>query len=118
MGKSDIKYRTYLFAVQIVKFIDKLNTRDYSVHAIVKQLVRSATSIGANIAEAQAGSSRKDFTRFYYYSLKSANETKFWLGLLRDTKKCNKDDSENLLKEVCEIANILGAIILKLKGKR
>ena len=105
--KIDLKYRSYIFAIKIIKFIDTLNTKDYSVQAITKQLIRSATSIGANIVEAQAGSSKKDFTNFYFYSLKSANETKFWLGLLRDTNKCNKEIANKLLNETLELANIL-----------
>jgi four helix bundle protein len=80
--------------------------------------IRSGTSIGANIVEAQAGSSKKDFTNFYFHSLKSANETKFWLGLIRDSAKGDKIRADNLLKEVTEIANILGASIVTLKKKQ
>ncbi len=114
-NKVDLKYRSYIYAIKIIKFIDTLNTKDYSVQAITKQLIRSATSIGANTVEAQAGSSKKDFTNFYFHSLKSANETKFWLGLLRDTNKCNKESVNKLLKETSELANILGASIITLK---
>jgi len=117
-GKPDLKYRSYIYAIKIIKFIDTLNTKDYSVQAITKQLIRSATSIGANIVEAQAGSSKKDFTNFYFHSLKSANETKFWLGLLRDTNKCGKEEVSKLLQETNELSNILGASILTLKNQR
>mgnify|MGYP003866386553 CR=1 FL=1 len=51
---------------------------------ISDQLLRAATSIGANIVEAKASSSKRDFIKFYEIALKSANETKYWLGLLRD----------------------------------
>ena len=115
--KNDLKERTYLYALDVIRFIDNLNTRDHSVQVISKQLLRSATSIGANIIEAQAASSKKDFTNFFSYSLKSANESKFWIGLLRDSSKADKDLSNKLLRETHEIANILGSSILTLKGR-
>ena len=116
--KIDVKYRAYIYALAIIKFIDTLDKKDFSVQVIVKQLLRSATSIGANIIEAQAGSTKKDFTNFFNYSLKSANESKFWLGLLRDSKKADEERVNKLLKETNEIANILASSILTLKGKK
>lgn len=88
------------------------------MQVIIRQFLRSATSIGANIIEAQAGSTKKDFTNFFTYALKSANESKFWLGLLRDSGKSNRDRVNQLLKETIELANILGSSILTLKGKK
>ena len=117
--KIDLKQRAYFYALDIIKFIDILDIKkDFSVNIIAKQLLRSATSIGANIIEAQAGSTKKDFTNFFSYSLKSTNETKFWLGLLRDSGKVNKEKVDELFKEACEIANILASSILTLKGKK
>jgi len=80
--KIDIKKRTFLYALQTIKFVDQLNSRDLSVQVIARQLLRSGTSIGANIIEAQASSSKREFTNFLNHSLKSANESKFWLALL------------------------------------
>lgn len=85
---------------------------------IGKQLLRSATSVGANIIEAKSASSRRDFINFYTHSLKSANESKFWLGLLRDSGKMAGDDSHALLQETIEISNILAASILTLKSRK
>lgn len=116
--KPELKRRAYIFALDIIKFIDTLSGHDFSIQVIVRQLLRSATSIGANIIEAQAASSKKDFTNFFTIALKSANECKFWLGLLRDSGKANSPPVERLLQEVTELANILGASILTLKGKR
>ncbi len=116
--KTNLKNRAYLYALAIIRFIDALDKKDFSVQVIVKQLLRSATSIGANIIEAQAGSTKRDFTNFFNYALKSANESKFWLGLLRDSKKANEEKVNKLLKETNEIANILGSSILTLKGKK
>lgn len=116
--KTDLKKRAYVFALDVIKFIDGLVRKDFVVLIISKQLLRSATSIGANIIEAQAGSTRKDFTNFFSYALKSANETKFWLGLLRDSKKADGEDVAALLQEATELANILASSIITLKGNR
>lgn len=116
--KTDLKKRAYIYALKIIQCIDSLDKKDLSVEVIAKQLLRSATSIGANIIEAQAGRSKRDFTNFYTHALKSANESKFWLGLLRDSKKADQEKTERLLQETREIANMLGASILTLKGKR
>lgn len=116
--KIDIKKRTYLYALKIIKFLDQLSKNDLSCQVIGKQLLRSATGIGANIVEAQAASSKKDFTNFLNHSLKSSNESKFWLGLLRDSNKATKESVNPLLAETKELANILASSILKLKGKK
>jgi four helix bundle protein len=75
-------------------------------------LIRSATSIGANVIEGRAGSSKKDFIRFYHIALKSANETKYWLCLIRDALEADKKVIENLIKEADEISKIIASIIL------
>ena len=74
-------------------------------------------SIGANLVEAVAASSRLDFKKFYEIALKSANETKYWLGLLRDAGYGDVGKINELLKEVQEISNILGSSVIKLKRK-
>jgi len=116
--KTDLRQRAYCYAVDMIRFIDGLEQKDFSIQVISKQLLRSATSIGANIIEAQAGSSKRDFTNFFAYSLKSSNESKFWLGLLKDTGKASGEKLNYMLQETSEIANILGSSILTLKGKR
>jgi four helix bundle protein len=116
--KIDLKKRAYIYALEVIKFVDLLEKKDLTIQIIIKQLIKSVTSIGANIIEAQAGSTKRDFTNFFSYALKSANECKFWLGLLRDSRKAEKDKVDKLLKEVKEIANILAASILTLKGKK
>ena len=116
-NKADLKGRAYIYALDIIQFIDGLSN-DFSVQIISKQLLRSATSIGANIIEAQAGSTKRDFTKFFNYALKSANESKFWLGLLRDSAKADKNKVDELLKETTELANILCSSILTLRGRK
>jgi four helix bundle protein len=115
--KNDLKHRSYQYSIAIIEFLDTL-PKDTSSQVIAKQLLRSATSIGANVVEAKCASSRRDFTNFFSYSLKSANESLYWLGLLRDAKKIRSPQLEHLLRETEEIANILGSSILTLKGKR
>jgi four helix bundle protein len=115
--KTDIKKRSYLFSLDIINFIetfDKNQTNSIFIH----QLLRSATSIGANIIEAQAASSKKDFINFYHHSLKSANETKYWLCLLRDSKRTDYNKTQKLLDEATELSNMLGSSILTMKGRK
>ena len=116
-SKLELKHRAYVFALEIIKFIDILS-QNQSSKIIANQLIRSATSIGANVIEAQACGTKKDFTNFFNHALKTANETKFWLGLLRDSGKAKEERVNQLLKETTELANILGSSILTLKGKR
>jgi four helix bundle protein len=113
--KTDLKTRSYKFAVNLVKFIDTLDKKDFNIQILVRQLLRSGTSIGANIIEAVAASSRKDFINFYLHALKSANETIFWLNLFADTGKSEPEIIKPLLSEAQELANILGASVISLK---
>ncbi|MBI5739920.1 MAG: four helix bundle protein [Nitrospirae bacterium] len=115
--KSEFSRRTYHFALETIKFIDGL-PKNNSCEIIANQLMRSASSIGANIVEAGSASSKRDYINFFNYALKSANETKFWLGLLRDSEKADKAIANTLLKETIEIANILAASIITMKNKR
>ncbi|MEO5985174.1 MAG: four helix bundle protein, partial [Ferruginibacter sp.] len=77
------------------------------------QLVRSATSIGANVIEGKSGSSRKDWKNFYVIALKSANETKYWLCLIKETLDVSKIKIDELIKEADEISRIIASVILK-----
>lgn len=113
----DIRKRTYEYAKAIISFLRTLPS-DYISQTLGKQLLRSATSIGANIIEAQASPSKKDFANFYNYSLKSANESEYWLHLIQDCCRSSAQITQGLAAESKEIANILGAILLKIrKGK-
>lgn len=116
--KSELKYRCYDFSIAIIKFIEFLpNKKTFFI--ISDQLLRCATSIGANVIETKSSSSKKEFIRFYQIALKSANETKYWLCLLRDAfDNINKETIENLLNEVNEISKMLASSIITLKNKR
>jgi len=115
--KTELKYRCYCFSIKIIKFLGTLPEK--KVYWVISdQLLRSATSIGANIVEAKSASSKRDFIKFYEIALKSANETKYWLGLLRDATEVDKDKINQLLKETEEISNMLGSSLLTLKNKK
>lgn len=115
--KIEFKKRLYNFVLRLIKFIDKLPKSNVT-DIIAKQLLRSGTSILANYVEANSASSKKDFINFFTHSLKSANESKVWLALLRDLNKGNKKELEWLLKELIEIANVIASSIITMKGKR
>ena len=107
----DIKHRAFYFAKEVVLFIGK-QTYERIHFSLFDQLVRSATSIGANLVEGMAGSSKADFLKFNIIALKSANETKYWLCLIRDTIEINKNSLENFIKEADEISKIIASTVI------
>jgi four helix bundle protein len=115
--KEEFRGRPYKFALDVIVFVEQLPKGQVS-GIIGDQLLRSATSIGANVVEAQGAGSRKDYTNFFTHALKSANETKFWLGLLRDSGKSEREATDKLLTEATELSKILATSILTLKGKK
>ncbi len=116
--KYKLKQRAYYLAINTIKYVAILDRKDTSVDVIVRQLIRSSTSIGANIIEAQAASSKKDFANFFRYALKSANESKYWLMLLNDLQKANRVQTTILLTETNEISKMLGASLRTLSASR
>ncbi|MDY0354448.1 MAG: four helix bundle protein [Sedimentisphaerales bacterium] len=115
--KKDFKKRLYSFTLKLIEFLDTL-PKDNVSQRLGDQLLRSGTSIIGNYVEGQAASSKRDFTNFFNICLKSANESKLWLALLRDSKRAKPKDVEWFLRELDEIANIFASSILTLKGKR
>ncbi len=115
--KDEFKKRLYSFVLKLIEFIDGLPNDNVSKR-IGDQLLRSGTSILGNYVEGQSASSKKDFINFFNTSLKSANESKLWLAILRDSKRAKPEKVAWFLKELDEIANIFASSILTLKGKR
>jgi four helix bundle protein len=116
--KVQFRARLYKYVLRLLGFITKLPSHPV-LKVIIIQLIRSGTSVGANYFEAVAASSKKDFQNFFSHCLKSANETKFWLALIRDSKlmpEVLKPECEYLLKEITEVANIFASSILTMKG--
>lgn len=111
---KDIKLRCYNFSLAIIQLIDSVYIKQI-FYPLINQLLRSSTSVGANLVEARSAHSKKDFIKFYEISLKSSNETKYWLCLLRDGLKIDKNKIDNLLSEINEISKIIASIIIKIK---
>jgi len=82
-----------------------------------RQLLRSGTSIGANVEEAQAGQSRADFISKYAIALKEARETVYWLRLLSAAEKSTNGKYMELINEAHVITRIIGAIVVKTKSR-
>jgi S23 ribosomal protein. len=111
----DIKKRCYQFSRVLLQFIGQ--TEFSRIHfSIFDQLLRSGTSIGANVVEGGVGTTKKDVINFYHIALKSANETKYWLCLVRDSFECNKEVISSLINEADEISKIIASSIIKMKG--
>ena len=107
----NIRHRCYYFSREIILFVKRCKYPQV-YNSLFDQLIRSATSIGANLVEGKAGSSKKDWKKFFVIALKSANETKYWLCLIRDTIEVDSAKIAQLLKESEEISNIVARIIL------
>ena len=99
--------KSFIFALNIISVYKKLI--DEKEFILSKQLLRSGTSIGANVNESISAVSRKDFLNKLAIALKEARETKYWL-LLLDKSKLSKQNLNNLLRDIEEIIKILSAI--------
>lgn len=108
MKKSIIKTKSFQFSLKIIELYKKLKAEKEFV--ISKQVLRSVTSIGANIEEALAGQTKKDFTAKMSISSKEARETNYWLRLLKESEmtKINVDEH---LNDVNELIRMLTAIV-------
>ena len=118
--KEEFRARINSYIVYLIKFLRKLPT-DGVTNEVARQLIRSGSSIGANYFEAQGASSKRDYQNFFSYSLKSANESRFWLNVLLDSGLVPKDlmdECKWLVRETKELANIFASNILTMKGRR
>ena len=115
--REDFRRRLYDFTLRLIELIDKL-PRETVSWRIGDQLLRSGTSIIGNYVEARAGSSRKDYTNYFNTCLKSANESRLWLELLRDSGRVSNSEVEWFLRELTEVSNIFASSILTLKSKK
>jgi four helix bundle protein len=110
----EIQERTLGFAVRMVKFVKRIS-RSLTFDILLKQLLRSATSIGANMREADSASSKRDFINKILISKKEAQETEYWLELIKRSdliqNKENNIELESLLAECKQIILVLAAIV-------
>jgi four helix bundle protein len=104
-----VQTKSYDFAIRIVK-VYKYLCEEKKEFILSKQLLRSGTSIGANIEEAIGGQSKKDFFAKLTISYKEARETKYWIRLLTDTDYLSNGESESLLEDIDELLKIIGSI--------
>ena len=110
----DLEERTALFGEGIIDFLKTL-PHDIINNEIIKQLVRSGTSIGANYMEADGAESRKDFRHKIALCKKEAKETKHWLRMIAKANPRRKEDCKKLWQEAQELTLIFSAIIKSLK---
>ncbi|MBI3193600.1 MAG: four helix bundle protein [Ignavibacteriae bacterium] len=111
---QDIKERTFNFGVRIIKMSEYLpNTKAGKV--LGNQVLRSGTSVGANVEEAVAAFSKEDYIFKMNTSLKEARETHYWLRMIKASELLKPSRLEAIISEADEIKKILGAIVSKLK---
>ena len=107
--KYDLEERTFIFAENIIRFCKPLK-KDSTTLPVLSQLIRSATSIGANYMEANGASSKKDFTNKIFICKKEAQETKYWLRILAVCFEDKKIPIRILWKECQELTLIFSKI--------
>ena len=105
-----ITIKSYKFAVRCVNLYKYLCEQKHD-YVIGKQLLRSGTSIGANVKEAIRGISKAEFRAKMSISLKEASESEFWIELLRDTEYITKEEAESLLNDCGELLRLLMSIV-------
>ena len=106
--KMTAKYTSKVFAVRIVHLYHYLCS-EKKEYVLSKQLLRSGTSIGANLAESECAISRKDFLAKIYISLKECSETLYWLDLLRDTDYLTEEEYHSISADCIELRRMLSA---------
>lgn len=114
---KQFKQRLYSFTLKLIEFIDRLPPDNVS-RRIGDQLLRSGTSIIGNYIEGLSGSTKNDLRNYFNHSLKSSNESKLWLALLRDSGRAQGDNVVWLLNELNQYSKIFSSSILTLKGHR
>jgi len=119
--RIDIHDRLLKFAIRVVN-ICKILAKNFENRTISDQLIRSATSVGANMQEADAASSKKDFINKVNISKKEIQETNYWLKLIKGAElicnEKNKYELEQLLNESEELTKIIGAILFRAKENK
>lgn len=111
-----IQQKSYAFAIRVVKLYRHLS-QDKKEFVLSKQLLRSGTSIGANLEEGIGGQTRKDFAAKMNIAYKEARESRYWIRLLRDTDYLEPKEAESILNDCDEIVRILAAIVKTVNPK-
>ena len=111
---QNIQDKSFIFSVRIVRPCQMLRF-ERKEYTLANQLLRSGTSIGANVAEAQNAQSRADFLSKLNIALKEATETKYWLRLLEATDYLKKDEYLSIIKDCVELEKILVSSVKSIK---
>jgi four helix bundle protein len=114
---KDIQDRAFRFACRIVKLGRFLARQKGAAEITARQILRSGTSIGANLEEASAACSKPDFTAECTISLKEARETHYWLRLFRDTHLVPESRIEPLIEEANELIAVITTIVKNARGR-
>jgi four helix bundle protein len=114
--ESILKTKSFDFAVRIIKLY-KFLKKNHNEYELSQQLIRSGTSIGALIREAEHAESRKDFIHKLNIGLKEANESVYWLDLLLATEYINKRMYDSITKDAVELLKMLISSVKTSKGK-
>ncbi|MFH1546004.1 MAG: four helix bundle protein [Patescibacteria group bacterium] len=115
MPDYDLAERTKKFSTEVIRVLKKIKF-DQLNQNIIFQLLKSATSIGANYREANGASSKKDFKNKIAICRKEAQETEYWIELLAETNSENKNNLQKIWKEAHELTLIFGKIFSTLKN--
>lgn len=107
---NNLYNKAYTFAIRVVKMYQYLNTEKREF-ILSKQALRSGTSIGANVAEANGAISGSDFSSKISLAYKECLETKYWLCLLKDTGIINQSSFDSIYNDADELAKILFSIL-------
>lgn len=107
--------KSFDFSVRIIKLYKHIKRKDKDIEPLLKQFLRSGTSIGANITEAQGAITKKDFINKLHIALKEARETEYWLELLKAVDSISLDEFESINSDSKEILKLLTSILKKLK---
>ena len=109
MKENIIVDKSFEFAVRIVR-LSRYLIETQKEYVLSKQILRSGTSIGANVSEAQRGQSKADFTAKMSIALKEANETDYWLRLLFRTEMINQTQFDSMNADISELIGLLMSI--------
>ena len=113
---NEVLNLSFKFSVKIICLCKKHNSLRVRFYPIYNQLLKSATSIGANVEEATGAQSKRDFLSKMYIAFKEAKETHYWLRLISQSKIINQDEIQSLLSDANSLKNLLGAITKKTKN--
>jgi four helix bundle protein len=114
---NPIVTKSFAFAIRIVKFYKIYMDKDRKLEPVYKQLLRSGTSVGANISEAQSAFTKKDFIHKMGIPLKESRETEYWLKLLKESGSITVDEFNSLIYDCEKISKLLTSIIKSAKSK-